>query len=191
LAVLAPRTPFSLPEDLRTLAYGLGCFPLVLGPSHPRTASRKGLAGIRSFLELGITIGNPHPLRALPPTSCFRGVTSIAFAENQLSPSLMSLSPLPTAHPRLLPQTWVRPSAARYGPLQPGHEEITWLRVRAVELDALKQVNLLLENSDSLALRLPLLGLACSTARVTGPLCKRYRGRRKTIVLFVTCETIS
>jgi len=41
--------------------------------------------------------------------------TSIDFTENQLFPSLISLSPLATGHPRLLQQTWVRSSGACYG----------------------------------------------------------------------------
>ena len=36
------------------------------------------------------------------------------FAENQLSPSLIGLSPLTTSHPRLLQQTWVRSSSTCY-----------------------------------------------------------------------------
>src|SRR5690606_14270381 len=43
-----------------------------------------------------------------------RRATSIAFAENQLSPSLIGLSPLATGHPRLFQQAWVRPSSACY-----------------------------------------------------------------------------
>src|SRR3954454_9188430 len=38
-----------------------------------------------------------------------RRSTSIDFAENQLFPSLIGLSPLATAHPRLFQQAWVRP----------------------------------------------------------------------------------
>src|ERR671910_3324331 len=36
------------------------------------------------------------------------------FEENQLSPSLISLSPLSTAHPRHFQLTWVRPSTESY-----------------------------------------------------------------------------
>ena len=43
-----------------------------------------------------------------------RGSTSIDFAENQLFPSLIGLSPLATAHPRLFQQAWVRPSSGCY-----------------------------------------------------------------------------
>src|SRR3954454_19481723 len=43
-----------------------------------------------------------------------RRSTSIDFAENQLFPSLIGLSPLATAHPRLFQQAWVRPSSGCY-----------------------------------------------------------------------------
>ena len=74
------------------------------------------------------------------------GATSIAFAENQLSPSLISLSPLITTHPRFLPQSWVRSSPSR---VQPGHDWITWFRV----FDPLHT-----PSSDSVSLSLPLTG---------------------------------
>ena len=44
----------------------------------------------------------------------FRGTTSIVFGENQLSPSLIGLSPLPTAHPNLFQQKRVRASTGLY-----------------------------------------------------------------------------
>jgi hypothetical protein len=44
----------------------------------------------------------------------FRGTTSIVFGENQLSPSLIGLSPLPTAHPKLFQQQRVRASTRCY-----------------------------------------------------------------------------
>src|SRR3954452_20077675 len=43
-----------------------------------------------------------------------RRSTSIDFAENQLFPGLIGLSPLATGHPRLLQQSWVRSSSACY-----------------------------------------------------------------------------
>ena len=43
-----------------------------------------------------------------------RRATYIAFAENQLSPSLIGLSPLATSHPLLFQQKWVRPSSKCY-----------------------------------------------------------------------------
>jgi len=76
---------------------------------------------IRSFLELGRVKNPPYPLSALPRNLSNEGFTSIDFAENQLSPSLISLSPLYTDHPRLFPQAWVQPSMACYGKLQLVH----------------------------------------------------------------------
>ena len=43
-----------------------------------------------------------------------QGATSIAFEENQLSPSLISLSLLSTPHPLLFQQEWVRASSTCY-----------------------------------------------------------------------------
>ena len=43
-----------------------------------------------------------------------RGTTSIVFAENQLFPGLIGLSPLNTTHPRIFQHSTVRPSSACY-----------------------------------------------------------------------------
>lgn len=56
----------------------------------------------------------PRPFSALPPRHTPRGTTSIVFGENQLSPSLIGLSPLPTVHPKLFQQQRVRPSTRCY-----------------------------------------------------------------------------
>ena len=62
----------------------------------------------------------PRPFSALPPPdngSSRRhppGTTSIVFGENQLSPSLIGLSPLPTAHRKLFQQLRVRTSTRCY-----------------------------------------------------------------------------
>src|ERR1700755_3478301 len=72
------------------------------------------LPGIRSLVRFGKSLGPPSPSSALPPGVNTRRSTSIDFAENQLSPSLIGLSPLATAHPRLFQQAWVRPSSACY-----------------------------------------------------------------------------
>ncbi len=120
-----PLSPLVL--YLRTLANDLGCFPLVPGPSHPGTDSFVSMYYIhimlcfRSFLELGRVEYPPHPLSALHHNIITKGFTSIDFAENQLSPSLISLSPLCTSHPRLLPQAWVQPSMVCYDKFQLAH----------------------------------------------------------------------
>ena len=65
----------------------------------------------------------PRPVSALPPLDMatrtsprgtLPGTTSIVFGENQLSPSLIGLSPLPTAHPNLFQQERVRTSTRHY-----------------------------------------------------------------------------
>ena len=56
----------------------------------------------------------PRPFSALPPSDTLPGTTSIVFGENQLSPSLIGLSPLPTAHPNLFQQKRVRTSTPCY-----------------------------------------------------------------------------
>ena len=56
----------------------------------------------------------PSRHSALPPGVTTRGATSIAFEENQLSPSLISLSLLSTAHPLPLQREWVRTSSQCY-----------------------------------------------------------------------------
>ncbi len=55
--------------------------------------------GIRSLIGVGTPVRRPSPFSALPPKVINRGYTSIYFGENQLFPSLISLSPLTTVHP--------------------------------------------------------------------------------------------
>lgn len=64
--------------------------------------------GLVSSFEL------PSRHSALPPRVTTQGATSIAFEENQLSPSLISLSLLSTTHPLLFQQEWVRTSSQCY-----------------------------------------------------------------------------
>ncbi len=56
----------------------------------------------------------PRPFSALPPRDTPQGTTSIVFGENQLSPSLIGLSPLPTAHRNIFQHEPVRPSTRCY-----------------------------------------------------------------------------
>jgi len=63
------------------------------------------MARIRSFLGVGQALGYPSPLSALPQAMNVIRSTSIDFAENQLYPILVGLSPLATSHPRILPHT--------------------------------------------------------------------------------------
>jgi hypothetical protein len=57
----------------------------------------------------------PRPFSALPPQDTPRGTTKIVFGENQLSPSLIGLSPLSTAHRNSFQPVPVR-SSTRYYP---------------------------------------------------------------------------
>ena len=58
----------------------------------------------------------PRPTSALPPRDGHAaGCTSMHFGENQLSPCSFGISPLPTAHPKLLQQLPVRPFTPHYG----------------------------------------------------------------------------
>ena len=65
---------------------------------------------------IGLVVLSRTPSRhsALPPRATTRGTTSIAFEENQLSPSLISLSLLSTSHPLPFQREWVRASSKCY-----------------------------------------------------------------------------
>ena len=71
------------------------------------------LTGIRSLIGFG-NLAAPSPFSALPPAATIRGCTSMHFGENQLSPGLISLSPLPTTHPLVFQHQWVRASTKFY-----------------------------------------------------------------------------
>src|SRR3954465_132253 len=69
-----------------------------------------------------------HPV-ALPPVNMPRGPTSIDFGENQLSPGLIGLSPLPTSHPSGFQPTPVRASTGCYPSFTLLMGRSPWLRV--------------------------------------------------------------
>ena len=71
-----------------------------------------------------------HPV-ALPPANMLRGSTSIDFGENQLSPGLIGLSPLPTSHPSGFQPTPVRASTGCYPSFTLLMGRSPWLRVYA------------------------------------------------------------
>ena len=96
------------------LAGGLGCFPLDHGSYHPQSDSRN-IAGRHSeFGESWYPSRGPSLSSALPPPGTFRGYTQIYFGENQLSRNLISLSLLPTAHPKSFQPQPVRAFSACY-----------------------------------------------------------------------------
>ena len=76
-----------------------------------------------------------HPV-ALPPADMSRGSTSIDFGENQLSPGLIGLSPLPTSHPSGFQPTPVRASTGCYPSFTLLMGRSPWLRVYTQELQS-------------------------------------------------------
>jgi hypothetical protein len=117
-------------RPLRGLSCGSGFFPsrrwtLSLSDCLPR--SIRAVFGV----WLGLVPASParaHPV-ALPPSNTPRGSTSIDFEENQLSPGLIGLSPLPTSHPSGFQPTPVRASTACYRSFTLLMGRSPWLRV--------------------------------------------------------------
>jgi hypothetical protein len=117
-------------RPLRGLSCGSGFFPsrrrtLSLGDCLP------GSIGQVFGVWLGLVPASParaHPV-ALPPADTSRGSTSIDFGENQLSPGLIGLSPLPTGHPSGFQPTPVRASTRCYPSFTLPMGRSPWLRV--------------------------------------------------------------
>src|SRR5690606_4095363 len=80
---------------------------------HSLTAALS-LTGIRSLADVSNLL-RPigHPV-ALPPARNTQRCTYMHFGENQLSRSLIGLSPLSTAQPLTFLPKWVRPSTRSY-----------------------------------------------------------------------------
>ena len=126
-------------RPLRGLSCGSGFFPsrrwtLSLSDCLPRSIQQ--VFGVWLGL-VGATPPRAHPV-ALPPanTRCPhecrhqpRGSTSIDFGENQLSPGLIGLSPLPTSHPSGFQPTPVRASTRCYPSFTLLMGRSPWLRV--------------------------------------------------------------
>ena len=122
---------------LRDLSCGSGFFPsrrwtLSLSDCLPGSIPR----------AFGVWLGlvprsaaRAHPV-ALPPVNTPRGSTSIDFGENQLSPGLIGLSPLPTSHPSGFQPTPVRSSTRCYPSFNLLMGRSPWLRVYAQELQS-------------------------------------------------------
>jgi hypothetical protein len=123
-------------RPLRDLSCGSGFFP-----SRPRTLSPADcLPGFISQV-FGVWLGlvgrsgpRAHPV-ALPLADNARGPTSIDFGENQLSPGLIGLSPLPAGHPSGFQPTPVRASTGCYPSFTLPTGRSPWLRVYAHQLD--------------------------------------------------------
>ena len=122
-------------RPLRGLSCGSGFFPsrrwtLSLSDCLPRSIAQ--VFGV--WLGLVGRFGpRAHPV-ALPPAyirsyDTPRGSTSIDFGENQLSPGLIGLSPLPTSHPSGFQPTPVRASTGCYPSFTLLMGRSPWLRV--------------------------------------------------------------
>ncbi len=72
---------------------------------------QRGIRGLVGFGTAYAALAHPVPY---PLEAITKGCTSMHFGENQLSPALIGLSPLPTAHPSFLHQTPVRTSREFY-----------------------------------------------------------------------------
>ena len=71
------------------------------------------LTGIRSLVRFGKARAPlAHPV--LYPRRSFMTHYLNSFAENQLSPGLIGLSPLATSHPLIFQHQWVRSSSGCY-----------------------------------------------------------------------------
>ena len=128
-------------RPLRGLSCGSGFFP-----SRPRTLSPADCLPGSVRRVFGVWLGlvgrsgpRAHPV-ALPPSGNVsldtpRGPTSIDFGENQLSPGLIGLSPLPTSHPSGFQPTPVRASTRCYPSFTLLMGRSPWLRVYAHQLD--------------------------------------------------------
>ena len=133
-------------RPLRGLSCGSGFFPSrprTLSPADclPGSVGRVGedpqVFGVWLGL-VGSSTPRAHPV-ALPPADSLaytsRGPTSIDFGENQLSPGLIGLSPLPTSHPSGFQPTPVRASTRCYPSFTLPMGRSPWLRVYAHQLD--------------------------------------------------------
>ena len=122
-------------RPLRGLSCGSGFFPSrrwTLSLSDCLPGSIRQVFGVWLGL-VGASLPRAHPV-ALPPADMSwlapsRGSTSIDFGENQLSPGLIGLSPLPTSHPSGFQPTPVRASTGCYPSFTLLMGRSPWLRV--------------------------------------------------------------
>ena len=116
----------------------LGSFPLAAGHYRSATASRGTGKWYSEFGWGWYQLRRPAPIQSLYPLyTIARGSTSIDFGENQLSPGLIGLSPLPTSHPNGFQPIPVRASTACYRSFTLLMGRSPWLRVYSRTLVAL------------------------------------------------------
>ena len=100
---------------LNALIYNLGCFPFDISPLRDYVCIDKFTGAYYKFLQIKLNIQLLYFKITLPRTPNLIRITTIIFAENQLSLILIGLSPLPTSHLRILQHSRVRSS--RFSPL--------------------------------------------------------------------------
>jgi hypothetical protein len=128
-------------RPLRDLSCGSGFFPSRLRTLSPADCL-PGFIGrllkgssIRSLVGVGRVFDPPRPSsRSTPCRYNSQGPTSIDFGENQLSPGLIGLSPLPAGHPSGFQPTPVRASTGCYPSFTLPTGRSPWLRVYAHQL---------------------------------------------------------
>ncbi len=128
-------------RPLRDLSCGSGFFPSRLRTLSPADCL-PGFIGrlvkgssIRSLVGVGRVFDPPRPSsRSTPCRYNSQGPTSIDFGENQLSPGLIGLSPLPAGHPSGFQPTPVRASTRCYPSFTLPMGRSPWLRVYAHQL---------------------------------------------------------
>ena len=104
----------SLNLNFGALAVDLGCFPFEYEAYPSHSFCRDTNNGIRSLVGVGRPVSPLNHSVSLPPLFITRRSTSMLFDENQLSPSLISLSLLSTTHPRCFQPSLVRSSTLFY-----------------------------------------------------------------------------
>jgi hypothetical protein len=106
----------TLSHHLGALAGGLGSFPLASAHYRTPTVSLAASDGHSEFGWGWYDGMPPEPIQCSTSRGLnSRGHTKICFGENQLSPSLIGLSPLPSSHPSGFQPTTVRASTTCYG----------------------------------------------------------------------------
>jgi hypothetical protein len=105
---MANPHPFPLNRRFGTLADGLGSSPLDHGAYPPWSHSPARRRWPSQFGWGRYPSQGPNPSSALPPPLTTGGSPKNNFGENQLSPSLIGLSPLSTVPPPSFQPEWVR-----------------------------------------------------------------------------------